>query len=424
MVNASRCNLLSRSLPTYQTSMLTFSDSAASEFYRVLVNLRSHHHHQYKLHSDMEEIRDLEVHELFESSLLSAIDGGSSSLPLQSSATNDDDALIDVSGPPGVQEGDKRGPEVGKEEVEGGKDCTGVQNIYEEMATQQAATMNDLPLNGVEADLRELQRELLQEFGSSSPPRMATPLSEATGKEREEKSEALRSANMDLNDLLGLGLGLEGEGAESPDYGLLVSSECEAKGDGSKESDTLTDQWDNFSSFMTSTRSPVQSAFSEWEKEFAAQQPSTLTTAELAKEDPFLELDPLAAAKKRDKTGRPTATTTAGATAGGKPSSGLADDLLSLTLTNPPPLPLLPGQQLSAMVPVQNPGSSVLSPQLPMPLTSAGPRQGVMGGAMPGKPHPSSMSSKRETADKGTDKKGTSWMNVFAHLDPLSNEKA
>ena len=66
MVTASRCNLLSRSLPTYQKAMLSFSDSAATEFHRVLVDLRSHHHHQYKLHSDMEEIRDLEVHELSE----------------------------------------------------------------------------------------------------------------------------------------------------------------------------------------------------------------------------------------------------------------------------------------------------------------------------------------------------------------------
>ena len=49
MVTASRCNLLSRSLPTYQKEVLDFTDKSANEFHRMLVDLRGHHHHQYKV---------------------------------------------------------------------------------------------------------------------------------------------------------------------------------------------------------------------------------------------------------------------------------------------------------------------------------------------------------------------------------------
>ena len=63
MVSASRCNLLSRSLPNYQKEILSFFDDAANDFHKVLVDLRSHHHHQYKVRRLAEEIRDLELEE-------------------------------------------------------------------------------------------------------------------------------------------------------------------------------------------------------------------------------------------------------------------------------------------------------------------------------------------------------------------------
>jgi hypothetical protein len=431
MVNASRCNLLSRSLPTYQKSILAFSDSAASEFYRVLVNLRSHHHHQYKLHSDMEEIRDLESQELSESSLLSTLEGGVSPLTPKSPDKDDDDALIDVSSPTGLAgDGDRRTTKVGREAGQEDKEWPlvplspqgGAGESVSEIE-KQAATMNDLPLSGVEADLRALQSELLQEFGSSDPPPGAAPLRGAAGKKEGPEGELFRPANMDLNDLLGLGLGLEGEATDVPAFGPMVSSEGAAGGagqDGQKSGDMLADQWNNFSSFMTSTRTSTESSFSEWEKEFTAQPPPS-TATEPTKDDPFLELDPLAAAKKQSKSA-----------SDGAESSGVADDLLSLNLSTSSALP--PPQQ--SLVPTRPPSSlpplSVLHPPF-----SSGLRQGVVGGAPHTGPHPPASSGPGRAAadkpsdkasdkpsDKAPDKKGTSWMNVFAHLDPLSNEKA
>ena len=405
MVNASRCNLLSRSLPTYQKSMLTFSDSAASEFHRVLVDLRSHHHHQYKLHSDLEQIRDLESEELNESSLFSSIEGGSSFLPPQS-AGNDDDDLIDVSSPVSGTRSDKdtdKKTEVGREAVEGSDRLVPVSPPAAQTKKEGAA--DNLPLTGVEADLQALQNELLQEFGSSGPPD-TVPSAMKEGKSAEEMGGSFGPANMDLNDLLGLGLGLEGEeGANVPDFGPMVSSEgvVTEQQDGVKSSDVLTDQWNNFSSFMKTTRTPTKTSLSEWEKEFT-EQPST------PKEDPFLELDPLAASKKQG--------TSSGSKGGGGESSGLADDLRSLStgstsgLSPTPQLPLVPMQTAPP------PLSLASGPSL-----SSGPGQGMVGGIIQGKPHPPAPSV-RGAATKEPEKKGTSWMNVFAHLDPLSNEKA
>ena len=415
MVNASRCNLLSRSLPTYQKAMLAFSDSAAAEFHRVLVDLRSHHHHQYKLHSDMEEIRDLEAHELTEWQLLSTLEGGDYSPPLKSSAGNDDDALLDVSRPEGATE---MGREA-KEEVKEGtllslspQTTSGDSGGWSitEVAKQQAAIANDLPLSGVEADLRALQNELLQEFGSCSPPRDGSLLSGAPTEEGEGAkgergaNDDLRSADMDLNDLLGLGLGLEGEwgGGDGPDFGPLVSSEGpEGEGEGEgRGSDVLVDQWNNFSSFMGTTRTPTKSSLSEWEKEFSTEPPSLDTPG--TEKDPFEELDPLAAAKREWKS-----------SAGG-PGKGLADDLLALSLSTTTLTP-------SAVAPSHSLIPSLIGPMAPLPPSSqphpqATPTSEAVGGASSGKPRP--------PTGKESEKKGSSWMNVFAHLDPLSNEKA
>lgn len=410
MVNASRCNLLSRSLPTYQKAMLAFSDSAAAEFYRVLVDLRSHHHHQYKLHSDMVQIRDLEAQESF---ILDEEGTSSSPLPLQSS----DDSLLDLTR--SVNQ-DKRA-EVGKEASEEGikegmlvpisPQNTGSTSGGGMVAKQQAAVKHDLPLSGVEADLRDLQNELLQEFGSSSPPSDSALMSGSGmmkgsgGKETGVSSDALRSASMDLNDLLGMGLGLEGEGGtKGTDFGPMISSD-----DGSDEvkgregegggSDVLADQWNNFSSFMNTTRTPTKTSLSEWEKEFNTQ-PSP------SNDDPFHDLDPLNAARKQQQT---TTTGWSGATLSMEPSS-LADDILSLDLSTPPTT--MPSQL--SLVP-----SSLPPPSL-TPQQSSGAVGGAIGGANSQSPGTSSRGS---ATNKESEKKEVSWVNIFAHLDPLSNEK-
>ena len=441
MVNASRCNLLSRSLPTYQKSVLAFSDSAASEFYRVLVNLRSHHHHQYKVHRDMEEIRDLESEEFLESPLLS----GRSFSPLQSRRKNDDDPLIDVSSAckesassDGVTSGGAGGEaEVGKEATEVGKgrhqplvSVPSQTSWPAEHAGQTAKpidVINDMPLSGVEADLRALQSELMQEFGGDALPTMLPP--PQAGSEEDGKSRSLGAASLDLNDLLGMGLGLEGEGeGECPDFGPMVSSEGVASKQDEEggSSDVLTDQWNNFSSLMMSTRAPTETSLSDWEKEFMAE-PTPSAAAESPKEDPFLALDPLASKKQSEKFASvPLAllgSAAAGATA--QEPSRLADDLLSLNLSAGStlnPTPASSSQQ--ALVPTQTPSLLPLSlgPSL-HPTLSSGLGQNV-GGAMPIKLHPPTQPALSSGASKATDKKGTAWMNVFAHLDPLSNEKA
>lgn len=55
MLNASRCSLLSRSLPSYQQAALEFFDSASHELQTVLNNFKSCHYHQYKIKSEEQE---------------------------------------------------------------------------------------------------------------------------------------------------------------------------------------------------------------------------------------------------------------------------------------------------------------------------------------------------------------------------------
>ena len=447
MVNASRCNLLSRSLPTYQKAMLAFTDSAATEFHRVLVNIRSHHHHQYKVHSDMEVIRDLESEEA-DLQPVSPSQGGqpsgvsagvSAGVPPQSQ--DDDEPLIDMGSPPP--------PEPSTEDHSSGK-AGGERENEQPLVplsppltnqskdeTTKEASVGDMPLTGIEADLRALQNELLQDVSDSLTDQPSTAPSakeegEGEGEEKEGKEEVgegNKAASLELDDLLGLGLGLEeeGEGGDVPDFGPMVSSEGPVEEE--KSADILSDQWNHFSSFMSSTRTPTKTSFSEWEKEFMEKEPATTEP----KEDPFLSLDPLAAMK----TGGALAKEGAGGQGEGKveateasgPSS-LADELLSLDLSATSPHPPPPSAEQSLVpAPLIPPisasnGTSHPPPPTPQPPTLYHPpfssRLGQVGGAS-NKPHPPQQPARMS---KEADKKGTSWMNVFAHLDPLANEKA
>lgn len=58
MLNASRCSLLSRSLPSYQEAALQFFENASQELETVLTDFRSRHHHQYRIKS--EDVQDEE----------------------------------------------------------------------------------------------------------------------------------------------------------------------------------------------------------------------------------------------------------------------------------------------------------------------------------------------------------------------------
>jgi len=54
MLNASRCSLLSRSLPHYQEATLTFWENASQELNTVLDDFSSTHLHQYRIKSDVD----------------------------------------------------------------------------------------------------------------------------------------------------------------------------------------------------------------------------------------------------------------------------------------------------------------------------------------------------------------------------------
>ena len=56
MLNASRCSLLSRSLPSYQEAALEFFENASQELQTVLNDFKSCHDHQYKIRNEEGEI--------------------------------------------------------------------------------------------------------------------------------------------------------------------------------------------------------------------------------------------------------------------------------------------------------------------------------------------------------------------------------
>ena len=56
MLSASRCSLLSRSLPLYQETALEFFENGSQELQALLHNLKPcHHHHQYRIKSEEDE---------------------------------------------------------------------------------------------------------------------------------------------------------------------------------------------------------------------------------------------------------------------------------------------------------------------------------------------------------------------------------
>lgn len=253
MVSASRCNLLSRSLPYYQKEILSFYDDAANEFHKILVNLRSHHHHQYKVRRLAEEIRDLEAEESpfsDESGLL----GTSGSL-------DDDVPLLDI-GAGGFAPAANSANEVGASEKKNttkeappkrmlGSDQFSIEKIQEE------AKVKDLALSGIEAELRELQKEVLQPSSNEEglPPSSTSP--KPSQSDQSEATTAKASADEDqpneFRDLLQLD---DDETTDEPPVEAPRSSQ-----------DKLFDDWSSFSAFMPTSLERTKSPTSGWEKE-------------------------------------------------------------------------------------------------------------------------------------------------------------
>ena len=462
MVSASRCNLLSRLLPIYQKEFLTFTDKWAGEYHKIMADLRSHHHHQYKLRTLMDEIRDLEVEEAaaFELPPPDTLQGGPSSGQL----LDDDEPLIDMGGPEptsptGVQQQQKQEEE---EESE--------QSFANSLLDlEREAKVNDLYLSGIEAELPALQELASQQEDTQPQPPHPPP-----------SSDTLASTGEGVGNLLEL----------SPQHQTSSDSS------GQDQTDQLFDEWSSFSILMPTAKS--ESSTSDWEKEFmqdasdSTQDPlfgldplgssstvgqekddgatqsgldaldlalhPTLTPAGDSSKPPVLSADStldellgmreeLPVVKEGADLMAPSTTTAPPSSLPSPPTSDRGSELGSLDLAYfqekppPPTLPnpslqpnqsfLLPTMQQTQMLPNAPTFHSPLTAgQVPMfrsPLmTSRGPifppQQPLGGPTVPGsggaQPLP-----KRGSKGQEVEKKESSWMNVFAHLDPLVNEK-
>ena len=497
MVSASRCNLLSRSLPYYQKEVLSFYDSAANEFHKILVDLRSHHHHQYKVRRLAEEIRDLEAEESPFSDEAGLLD------PSDLKSLDDDEPLLDVGGPAPPINGAGRTPQEKKDDRPKkllGSDQFSIEKIQEE------AKVKDLALSGIEAELRELQKEVLQPTSGGDPPPPAAQQQTSpkpTQSDQQPEGTTETSESNEFRDLLQLEEDAQDETSKSP----LPPQDTQ---------DKLFDDWSSFSAFMPSTLERTKSPTSGWEKELMSTssednsllgleqqeggtlattqevpqgseagagrgEVSTATTSQSSQND----LPAVTDDKKESQTGGESEQLNYMATTGATspPSDLLSEDLKALGIspdslgtgstntstTTPkpslgpdmesldplyfsqqPPQPLMPSTV--GGVPQLPMPSTMLSgqqqPQPPMfrsPLTSSqrpilapalasnyqmsgpgfmtSPPSGVGGATKMAAASPTAKANGRHVSDEKGKDKASSWMNVFAHLDPLVNEK-
>lgn len=525
MVSASRCNLLSRSLPNYQKEMLAYSDTIANNFHRLLVDLRSHHHHQYKVRSVLEEIRDLEAEEMPFNDQSLQDEFSTLSIPDPDKRRplfdDDDDPLLDLGVDSPVEgEQDGKGSKTGGEDVEEAKKKqtesmqepfrrVGDPFSFEQVAEQ--AKVKDLVLGGIEAELRALQNEVVTpredpaNHSSRSPAMRDNSGGSGEGETGARKDKPQADAHGDdVDDLLQLG------GDELDNPSLLEQPLRE----NSSGHDNLFSQWNNFSSFMPETRDGTKSPLSGWEKELTGSPTPPVLTPVSSQDQPVSaatvsgdnasphpvspsqkapsplpvsssNVDPLSPAAPSDPTALDESSlpedvsidkllglsVDTEAEDSGVASELLSGELQSLGISNSPPKSqnIAPSEhrpssssgldavdstlfQYHSVQPQYQPqlagANSALLPagqqQVPSfrsPLgTSQGPpvfpTQGTMGMAMAppkfglvspmaqgqgGTGNPSMVGAMRK--GKEEEKKGNTWMNFFAHLDPLVNEK-
>ena len=527
MLAASRCNLLSRSLPNYQKEVLGYSDTVANEFHNLLVDLRTHHHHQYKVRRVLEEIRDLEADEF----------------PFNDQG--DDDSLLDLGA-------SNKHPQAGK--VGGAKDSsnadpqtTGKGGVdleelrrWQENKVQEPfrrvgdpfsleeAKVKDLVLGGIEAELKALQNEVLnprETTAGQSRPRttQSRPTDvDSAAAQRGVGEESEDGVSDEIDELLKLSDGDDAADDQSPLSGAATGTGS----GGSSGQDKLVSEWDDFSSFMPATRDHTKSPLSSWEQELwdapsldsiltpsvapsalpppppppATQGPENSSKPPLADSPPASNpLGSAASVTEPPPELNPPNGTSTGSDKDSAPSSEMdvsVDELLGLgggsgkstdeassraadellmselqslgisppkvsqsTPQGPAPVPTTQGPTPAGLAsidpalfqlhsaqsqlppsalpansasggqasPFRSPlGMSQCPPVFPTQGGMAPPKFGLVppsgpaGGVVPtAQPQ---MMAKGNEGDKG--QKGTAWMNFFAHLDPLVNEKA
>ena len=449
MVFASRCNLLSRSLPYYQKEVLSFFDNSANSFHKILVDLRSHHHHQYKVKRLLEEIRDLESEETLFTEL-TRTEGGDDDVPMLNIEADPVDrsaSALSSSSSRGVsevgenvahfQDGDLLPPR--------DSDPFSLEKIDDEVR------VDDLILGGAGVDIQSLQSEMMQpNLGTAQP--------------MESNQQPSQTSIDDIDNLLNMDDTVVDE-ASKPQ----------------PSQDEVLDEWSSFSAFMSTSRDDSL-------KEFMTTTPaepsvSSDSVSKVDSGDLTPSLQPLitqAGDSSTTTTVQETTPTTSekpqsplkenGTNKSAPPnkdSSLLMDDLKSLGLESPerkaapvnpspyaqsglesldphlfqqqsslpfpsqhnPPLPPLrmshpplvpPGQYpVPGQVPVFR--SPMAGSQMPIfppmyPVHGAPPSNNLASSG-------SSFKAGKQSEEKEEQEKGTAWMNVFAHLDPLVNEK-
>ena len=389
MVSASRCNLLSRSLPYYQEHVLAFMDSSASNFHELLTSLQNQSQHQYKVRAIAEEIRDLSVEEV----------GYETNTP----------------------------PELGKS-VEG-------------LADDKRET-SDEDLLGVDESLMDI----IDTPRSTPPPKqLSAPPTEENGMQTEEV-EGSHSPTPDGQKASGVNR-VTGEVSELLDL-LSVSqppASEEAPTGAAPKLQSIMDQWDEFSSFVGSSQPHPET--SGWEHELSS--PRDQPSSELQKEiddmlgvipsesDTVPDLGALDSSKLHQQPAKvdeeplfdPLQQAALVEDGSGKPASAKKSALDDLTLESilpPHEASMLHAPLLSA--PTQPHTHPALLPtQFPTSTAAAAPTGSPWGASATPPPSSSGMPAKpsQEKAQAASAKKNpNSWMNVFAHLDPLANEKA
>ena len=440
MVFASRCNLLSRSLPFYQKELLSFCDNSANAFHKILVDLRSHHHHQYKVKRLLEEIRDLESEET----------------PITQETQrrdNSDEPLLDIGKelllgdlPPNQTPAAENDAEnVGHIQDDGYPPSRELDPFSYEKVVDEAK-VNDLLLGGSEAGLQGLQSEPLQP--STAPANGESPQQPlGNGEEAKPTEDEPSQSSIDEIDSL-----------------LKFDSEPSSTGQAEPKTEEVVDEWSSFSAFMTSPQKESHNPHSGWEKEFMTS--STTTRQESTHSELGIDstpedmgtglstpLQPTAVQGKESssKEGKVSSPANPSATPQVKDGASnlLSDDLKSLGLSPPKTAPAGSSSTLSSGLETLNPAMFQAGQQQPPPNLnlSMPPQQPLMPGQvpmfrspMPGSQLPilppaylsqagslSGMSTQKAASpkpgSKGEEGKGTAWMNVFAHLDPLVNEK-
>ena len=416
MVSASRCNLLSHTLPSYQTELLKYLDQAAIEFHQLLVALRAQTQHQYKVKKFTEEIRVLESEE---------------SPPSTSTASASED--------------DKDKAASGEEQTVAGKEETAT--AEEEVAEKPLIDM--------------LQDELVIEppypppttlGGNGSlvpPPEQQQGIMDGEAKEEKEpshQSEAGATAAAEptpesemarLMDLLSFG-DQSTSTSESTDEGSLAATPLPS---------SSADNWEQFSAFMDSPASN-EPDHTGWEKELLQSHPQESNLPpEL--EDLFAtdsQLDSLvpesSSALAAPSTGEMSfdplleSSQQPLASAEGAPSSSEGLEQLGLDPSlfhQPYPTQLMPaGSEPFSSSNLGGPPPSLSSPLLPLshPPSSLPISQAVAASQHKPptwRPPPgSNLPRDKKPSAEGEEeqKKKASWMDVFAHLDPIANEKA